>query len=243
MRTVHEVSALSGVSIRTLHHYDAIGLLKPTTVTAAGYRLYDETALQRLQSILLFRELRFPLREIAAILDNPAFDPAEALEQQIRLLEMQQRRIGELIALARDLQTKGVDNMNFQAFDREEIDRYAKEVKEKWGGTAAYAEYAERQKQGGSFEESGERLMALFAEIGALRGQAPADRVVQEKIAALQQLITDHYYTCTDEILLGLGQMYVEDERMRQNIDRAGGEGTAAFVQQAVAVYCAGQTE
>ena len=88
MRTVKEVSRLTGVSVRTLHHYDAIGLLKPTEVTRAGYRLYDDTALSRLQSILLFRELQFPLKEIKAILDSPDFDPEEALTQQIKLLEM-----------------------------------------------------------------------------------------------------------------------------------------------------------
>ena len=97
MRTVKEVSKLSGVSVRTLHHYDAIGLLKPTAVTASGYRLYDVTALRRLQSILLFRELGFPLKEIRTILDRPGFDQRAALEQQIHLLELQQKRLGELI--------------------------------------------------------------------------------------------------------------------------------------------------
>ena len=86
MRTVKEVSRLTGVSVRTLHYYDAIGLLKPAEVTEAGYRLYDDTALGRLQNILLFRELQFPLKEIKAILDSRDFDPSEALAQQIKLL-------------------------------------------------------------------------------------------------------------------------------------------------------------
>ena len=93
MRTVNEVSKLTGVSVRTLHHYDAIGLLKPTEVTEAGYRLYDDTALSRLQNILLFRELQFPLKEIKAILDSSNFDPLEALAQQIELLELQYKHI------------------------------------------------------------------------------------------------------------------------------------------------------
>ena len=93
MKTVAEVSKLTGVSVRTLHHYDAIGLLKPTAVTEAGYRLYDTAALQRLQSILLFRELQFPLKEIGVILDNPDFDPAEALRQQAILLEQENARL------------------------------------------------------------------------------------------------------------------------------------------------------
>ena len=84
MRTVNEVSKLTGVSVRTLHHYDAIGLLKPAEITDAGYRLYNNETLKRLQNILMFRELQFPLKDIKAILDNPAFDSKEALEQQLK---------------------------------------------------------------------------------------------------------------------------------------------------------------
>ena len=95
MKTVKEVSRLTGVSVRALHHYDAIGLLKPTRVTEAGYRLYDEESLQRLQTILLFRELQFPLKEIKEILDSPGFDPIPALEQQIKMLELQRRHLDD----------------------------------------------------------------------------------------------------------------------------------------------------
>ena len=97
MKTVTEVSKLSGVSVRTLHHYDAIGLLKPTRVTEAGYRLYDDAKLQRLQSILLFRTLRFSLKEIQRILDSPEFDPQEALEQQLAMLELQKQQLEETL--------------------------------------------------------------------------------------------------------------------------------------------------
>ena len=102
MRTVNEVSKLTGVSVRTLHHYDAIGLLKPTKITEVGYRLYDDTAIRRLQNILLFRELQFPLKQIKSILDSPMFDQKEALKQQIKLLELQRKHIDELISFARD---------------------------------------------------------------------------------------------------------------------------------------------
>ena len=108
MRTVKEVSKITGVSVRTLHHYDAIGLLKPTEVTKAGYRMYDDTALSRLQSILLFRELQFPLKEIKMILDSPGFDLSEAIAQQIGLLELQYKHIGELITFAREIQNDGI---------------------------------------------------------------------------------------------------------------------------------------
>ncbi|MEE0776621.1 MAG: MerR family transcriptional regulator, partial [Bacillota bacterium] len=108
MRTVKEVSELAGVSIRTLHHYDAIGLLRPTRTTESGYRLYDETALERLQSILLFRGLKFSLKEIKEILDSPTFDRNRALEQQIELLRLQKEHIENLIDLARGIYVMGV---------------------------------------------------------------------------------------------------------------------------------------
>ena len=237
MKTVNEVSKISGVSVRALHHYDAIGLLKPTKVTEAGYRLYDDTALSRLQSILLFRELQFSLKEIRAILDNPEFDPSEALAKQIELLELQYQHIGEVISFARELQKKGEIRMDFQVFDKSRIEQYTAEAKAKWGATVPYREFRQREKEGQDFEKTAELLMAFFGEIGSLRHLPPDTAAVQEKIRELQNFITGNYYTCTDEILGSLGQMYVEDERMRENIDKAGGEGTAEFVREAIVVY------
>lgn len=240
MRTVNEVSRLVGVSVRTLHHYDAIGLLKPTEITRAGYRLYDDAALKRLQNILMFRELQFPLKEIRAILESPEFDPEEALKQQIILLELRRKHLDELIAFAREIQRGGLRKMSFEAFQKNEIEQYEKEVRDRWGSTAAYREYEQKTK-GTTKEEldaMGENLLALFTEIGTLRKFPPEAKEVQEKIGELQAFITEHYYSCTDEILKGLGQMYISDKRMKRNIDNAGGAGTAAFVEQAVSVYC-----
>lgn len=241
MRTVKEVSRLTGVSVRTLHHYDAIGLLKPTKVTEAGYRLYDDTALGRLQNILLFRELQFPLKEIKEILGNPEFDSDTALAQQIRLLELQYERIGNLITFAREIQEKGVRKMEFDVFDKSNIEQYKEEVKSRWKQTEAYQEFVQRQENGEDFDKAGKALMALFEEIGMLRELPPSDGKVQGKIRELQGFITKHYYNCTEEILKGLGTMYAEDERFRQNIDKAGGSGTAEFVRQAIEVYCCGE--
>ncbi len=240
MRTVKEVSRLTGVSVRTLHHYDAIGLLKPTEVTAAGYRLYDDTALRRLQSILLFRELQFPLKEIKGILDSPAFDPAEALNHQIKLLELQKEHLENLISLACKIKNKGENEMNFEAFDKTNMEQYAAEVKERWGNTDAYKEWEQKGKRKTKEEisKAGERMMELFAELGSLKELSPEDEAVQEKISMIQKHITDNYYTCTNEILKDLGEMYVGDERMKQNIDRAGGEGTAEFARGAISKYC-----
>ena len=240
MKTVKEVSRITGVSVRTLHHYDAIGLLRPAKVTEAGYRLYDDAALARLQSILLFRELEFPLREIRDILDSPNFDPMDALTDQIRLLELRRQHLDGLIAHARTIQNTGVIPMSFKPFDTTEMDTYAAEAKAKWGATDAYREFEE--KTAGQTAETqksdGDALMARFAEIGALRHLAPDAPEVQEAVAGIQAFITKHYYNCTRQIFAGLGRMYAADERFRRNIDAAGGAGTAEFVSRAIEIYC-----
>ena len=240
MKTVKEVAEISGVSVRTLHHYDAIGLLRPTRVTDAGYRLYDDTALGKLQTILLLRQLQFPLKEIRVILDSPDFDPMDALNDQIRMLELQRQHLDNLIAHARRIQKTGVIPMDFKAFDTKEMDQYAREAKSRWGKTEAYREYQEKSqgKTGAQLQSSGDALMAVFAEIGTLRGEDPASEAAQAMVAKLQQFITDNFYTCTKQILAGLGQMYVADDRFRENIDKAGGTGTAEFVCKAIEIFC-----
>lgn len=240
MRTVKEVSRLTGVSVRTLHHYDAIGLLKPTRVTEVGYRLYDDTALRRLQTILLFRELQFPLKEIAAILDRPDFDPIEALQQQIRLLELRREHLDNVIAHARQIQKTGVIAMDFSAFDTKKLDEYAAQAKERWGTTEAYKEFAARtiDRTKAQQQADGQGLMEIFGEFGAIRHLAPNSEQAQTLAAKLQKYITDHYYTCTKEILRGLGRMYAAGGEMTENIDRAGGPGTGTFVCKAIEAYC-----
>ena len=238
MKTVSEVSRLTGISVRTLHHYDAIGLLHPTAVTKAGYRMYDDAALCRLQSILLFRELKFPLKEIKTMLDSPAFDPSEALAQQIHLLELQRRHIDELISFAREIQEKGVKPMAFHAFDNKDLEQYKAEVKERWGETRAYQEYEQKQRDGQDFAAGTAQLMGAFAKLGSMKELTPDNPQVQEQVGVLQRVITENFYTCTPEILSGLGEMYTADERFRENIDRAGGEGTAEFARRAIAAYC-----
>ena len=236
MKTVKEVSRITGVSVRTLHHYDAIGLLKPAKITDAGYRLYDDTALRRLQTILFFRELEFPLQEIRVILDSPAFDPMDALESQIKLLELRRQHLDDLIAHARNIQNTGVIDMNFKPFDKSQVDAYAAEAKARWGKTEAYRDY--EQKSSDKDGQNGDALMAIFAEIGAVRHLDPASEEVQALVSKIQNHITAHFYNCTKPILAGLGQMYVSDQRFRENIDRAGGEGCAEFVAKAIEIYC-----
>lgn len=240
MRTVKDVSKLTGVSVRTLHYYDAIGLLTPTKVTDAGYRMYDDTALSRLQSILLFRELQFSLKEIKEFLDSPDFNQEETIAQQIKLLELQYKHIGELISFAREIQTKGVKTMNFEVFDTNEIEQYKAEVKSKWGNSKAYQEYEQRVVSHSEHNDSKfvNEIMSLFTDLGAMKQLPPTDKAVQEKIAALQAYINENFYTCSNDILKELSEMYVCDDRFKKNIDRFGGEGTAKFVKEAIFVYC-----
>ena len=240
MRTVHEVSKLTGVSIRTLHYYDRIGLLHPTETTLSGYRLYDDTALERLQCILLFRELQFPLKEIKRILDSPNFDRDKALDQQIALLELRKERLGELIDLAREIRRTGVKKLDFTAFDTKKLEEYAQQAKENWGNTEAYQEYEEksRGKSKDEVQERNRRLMELFQGFAKLSDQTPDSAAVQEQVKKLQMYITEHFYTCTKEILRGLGTMYGTGGEMTENIDRASQIGTAKFAAEAIRFYC-----
>ena len=231
MKTVKEISRLTGISVRTLHYYDEINLLKPTQITNAGYRLYDDTALERLHSILLFRELKFPLKEIKTILDTPGFDTQTALNEQIKLLELQRNRLDEIIISAREILTKGVETMQFSAFDKTEIEKYAAEAKQKWGHTDAYKEF---EQKAFPTDERDEKMMQIFAEIGKIQHLSPHCEEAQSLIKKLQNFITDNYYTCTAEILKGLGQMYISDERFKSNIDNAGGLGTADFTARVI---------
>ena len=240
MKTVKEVSCLTGVSVRTLHHYDAIGLLKPAKVTEAGYRLYDDAALGRLQTILLFRELQFPLKEIKEMLDAADFDPIAALDDQIRLLQLRREHLDRLIEHARTIQKTGVINMDFKAYDTKKLDAYAAEAKKRWGHTDAWRESQEKAKgkDNGQVAAEADGLMDIFRRLGQFREGDPGDSAVQALVAELQQYICDHYYNCTKQILFGLGQMYAAGDEMNENIDRSGGPGTGDFARRAIEIYC-----
>lgn len=240
MKTVKEVSALTGVSVRTLHHYDAIGLLKPGKVTEAGYRLYGTQELTRLQTILLFRELQFPLKEIRSILDSPNFDPAQALEHQIKLLQLQRDHLDRLISHARQIKETGVNNMNFKPFDKTDINAYADQAKAKWGKTDAYKEFEQKTASDSQeqLQSKGDGLMAIFAELGAIRHADPASAEAQALVKKLQDHISANFYNCTNQILKGLGQLYIAGDSMTENIDKAGGAGTAEFANRAIEIYC-----
>ncbi|WP_251353896.1 MerR family transcriptional regulator [Hominisplanchenecus murintestinalis] len=240
MMTVHEVSELTGVSIRALHHYDRIGLLHPAEITGAGYRLYDDTALERLQCILLFKELQFSLKEIKDILDSPDFDYSRALDQQITLLQMKKEHLENLINLAREIKQIGVKKLDFTVFNTKKMDEYAERAKESWGQTPEYREFEEKSKDRTKEDERKlwAGLMEIFTEFGSMKGSSPSGSAAQRLVKKLQDYITEHFYTCSDEILAALGNMYAGGGEMTDNINHAGGEGTAEFAAQAIKVYC-----
>ena len=243
MMTVNEVSKLTGVSIRTLQYYDKINLLKPSRYTESGYRLYDDTALETLQQILLFRELEFPLKEIKEIISKPDFDRTLALEQQITLLTLKKEHLENLIEFAREIQLTGVRKMDFSVFDTKKMDEYAKQAKEKWGHTAEYKEF--EQKVGNRDKEADrviqENFMLIFAEFVRVKDSAPGDPAVQSLVKKLQDFITEHFYKCSDEMLFSLGKMYAGGGEFAANIDNYAGKGTAEFTAEAIGIYTRGQ--
>lgn len=240
MKTVKEVSRLAGVSVRTLHHYDAMGLLKPTRVTEAGYRLYDDAALEQLYLILLFREIGFPLKDIREVLEAPDFDRNRVLEQQIALLQAKVRHLKNRIDLAKGIQMIGIKYLELEGLDVNKIDEYSAQAKALYGKTDAYREY--QQKAAGRTGEQeaalGDQVMAFFVELGRLRDEDPASDAVQAWVKSLQDFFTAHFYTCTPQILRSLGQSYAGGGSLTENIDAAGGKGTAEFARQAIEIYC-----
>ena len=240
MMTVHEVSRLTGVSIRALQYYDRIGLLRPASYSEAGYRLYDDESLETLQQILLFRELEFPLKEIKRIIQAPSFDRNKALEQQIELLRLKKEHLEKLIDLAREIKEGGTAQMDFSAFDTAKMEEYAAQAKASWGTTAAYREYEEKSQNRSTEKERelGEQMMQIFAALGKVKDGSPASEEAQALVKKLQAFITEHYYACSREILSGLGRMYAGGGEMTENIDRYGGAGTGVFANEAIQIYC-----
>lgn len=241
-RTVQVVAKLAGVSVRTLRYYDEIGLLKHSGLTPAGYRLYDDAALENLQQILFYRELGFPLRDIRQILSDPLFDRREAIRNHQRLLILERERLDGLIALTGQL-LKGEKTMSFQEFQLDEIkalrDEYAAEVRERWGGTAAYTQGEERSKSRTpeEWQEAAKEADVIFRELATHQNETPDSPAVHNLVARWQAHISRWYYDCTGEILAELGEMYQADERFQKNIDRYG-DGLAEFLGQAIRSYC-----
>ena len=243
MKTVKEVSRLTGVSVRTLHHYDAIGLLPPTRVTEAGYRLYDENALERLYMILVFRELGLSLKEIGAILDAPDYDRNRILGAQIELMQDRIAQLQNRIQLAKGIQLLGVNYMELEGFDPKKVDEYSAQAKMLYGKTDAYKEYTQKSRNRTKEQEQdlGEQVMDFFTRLGQMRSMDPGSEAAQTWVRELQAFFTEHFYTCTPQILRSLAESYAGGGTMNENIDKAGGDGTGAFAKQVIDAYLAAQ--
>ena len=240
---IKEFAKLTGVSVRTLHYYDEIGLLKPAFVDEQnGYRFYNENSLECMQEILFYRELNFELKGIRDILSSPDYDKKKALAEQRKLLVLKKERL-ERIINALDGAEKGKITMT--PFDNSDYEtarkQYEVEAKQRWGETDAYKEHAEKTANytKDKWQEVNNGLMEVFTKFAECmnNGYTADSDVSQALVKELQTYITDNYYTCTNEILTGLGQMYVVDERFKTNIDK-NGNGTAEFVREAIKKYC-----
>jgi DNA-binding transcriptional MerR regulator len=235
---------MAGVSVRTLHHYDHIGLLRPSARTEAGYRLYEEADLLRLQQILFFKELDFPLGEIRRILDDPGFDQVEALEHHRRLLQKRAERLARLLkTVDKTIRRLMEDDMNekmsieelYEGFTDEQVEHYRREARERWGQVV---DETEERMQGLSkaqwqaVKDEGEEVTRAIA---ALMDRAPGDPEVQAQIARHHAWI-EHFYAAPAEVYRGLGQLYVEHEEFRAFYDKVR-PGLAGFMQAAMAYY------
>ena len=207
-----------------------------------GYRFYDENSLLRMQEILFYRELDFSLKSILEILSSPDYDKQKALAEQRKLLELKKERLERIID-AFDGATKGKVTMS--AFDNRDYEtarkQYEAEAKQRWGETSAYKEHAEKTTNYSKdkWRNVNDGLMTVLAKFAECMnaGNTADSNEAHLLVKELQNYITENYYTCTKEILAGLGQMYIADERFKTNIDK-NGNGTADFVSKAIEIYC-----
>jgi DNA-binding transcriptional MerR regulator len=241
--SVGQVAAFAGVTVRTLHHYDEIGLLSPGERTSAGYRRYTEPDLDRLQRILFYRELGFSLEEIATILDEPGAGPMTHLRRQHELLRRRIGRLQETVAAvekAMEAQTMGISltpQERFEVFGDFDPDEHAQEAEERWGGTDAFEQSRRRtaaytkEDWLSINEEAGEVVRAFAA---AFEAGVPADGVRAMDVAERhREHIGRWFYDCSPEMHRGLGDMYVADPRFAANYEQVA-EGLAAYVRDAL---------
>ena len=240
--SVGQLAALAGVTIRTLHHYDEVGLLSPGGRSAAGYRIYEESDLERLQQILFYRELGFTLKEIATIVDDPRTDAVGHLRRQRELLTERIKRLRAMVdAIDHEMEARTMDirltpEERFEVFGEFRPEDYAEEAEQRWGDTEAYrqsqrrvATYKKEDWQRIKAEEEQVRanLAAAFA-----AGSAPDSEEAMAAAEAHRQHISRWFYDCTYDTHRGLTEMYVNDERFRAHYD-ATAPGLARFIREA----------
>lgn len=238
---VKEVADLVGVSVRTLHHYDEIGLLTPGEITDSGYRLYSNDNLELLQQILFFRELDLPLKQIKEIVNDESFDREAALSMHRRLLLEKRDRLDRMIATIDKtlLYTRGEITMTnkekFEGFDFSH-NPYEQEARERWGDKAVDESNARLSSMSkGQQQAMSDEMTALYTKLASLRHHAPESSEAQAGIKEWYDML-NRMGSYTLDAFKGLGQMYVDDERFTKNIDKFG-EGLAVFMRDAMAVY------
>jgi len=240
---VKEVADLVGISVRTLHYYDEIGLLVPEETTESGYRLYSDENLETLQQILFFKELGFPLKKIKDIIYNPSFDRQEALELQRQMLMEKRERLDQMIATIEKTikHMKGEIQMSnkekFEGFDFRHHP-YEEEAWKRWGDEAVDRVNAKVRNMTKEEQKAlSQEMESIYQKLAALRHQSPESEEAQAAIKEWYDFLNNHfnqYYTL--DVFKGLGQLYVEDERFTKNIDQYG-EGLAEFMRDAMHIF------
>ncbi|WP_416149843.1 MerR family transcriptional regulator [Salipaludibacillus sp. HK11] len=238
---VKEVADLVGISVRTLHHYDEIGLLVPEETTLSGYRMYSKENLERLQQILFFRELGFPLKKIKKILESPTFDRLEALVLQREMLKNKREKLDQMMETIDQTirYQKGEMTMTneekFKGFDFSN-NPYEQEARERWGDETV-DKYNKKMNQMSSLkqEELQDQCNAIYRKLALIREYSPGSNEAQALIGEWFHLINT-FGNYSLDAFKGLGQMYVADQRFTDNIDQYG-EGLAVFMSEAMTIY------
>jgi MerR family transcriptional regulator, thiopeptide resistance regulator len=240
--TVSQVARLAGVSVRTLHHYDEIGLLKPSSRSGAGYRLYGQADLELLQQVLFFRELDFPLEEITRMVQDPGFDLRAALQMQRQLLHeraVRTRALIEAVDAALQSLEKGkamTKEERFEVFGDYDPAKYEDEVRERWGDTEAYRESAKRTARYSKKDwevikaESGRIYTQLSSHLEG--GRKATEAAVMDVAEQHRIHISKWFYPCSHQLHRGLGEMYVSDSRFTEFFERIR-PGLAQFTRDA----------
>jgi MerR family transcriptional regulator, thiopeptide resistance regulator len=241
--SIGQVAALAGVTVRTLHHYDDVGLLTPTGRTPAGYRLYDDADLGRLRDVLSYRELGFSLEQVRSILDDPRADPASHLRNQYRLVRERIARLEQVLGHLEKLMEVQHMGINLTPEEQLEVfgenwpgDEYAAEAEQRWGDTDAW-----RQSQQRTSAMSKDDWLAVKAETEALEaelaaamtdGVAPTDQRAMD-LAERHRLAIERFYDVSYEMHRGLAEMYVADPRFTRHFDDRA-PGLAQWLRDAI---------
>jgi DNA-binding transcriptional MerR regulator len=246
--TVGQIARLAGVTVRTLHHYDDIGLLSPVVRSAAGYRRYGDDDLRRLQQIMFYRELGFALDDIISLVSDPDAKPAEHLRRQHTLLAARlerTRRLVEAVEKAMEAEKMGISltpEERLEVFGDHDPEQYADEARDRWGDSEAYRQSMRRTTSYSKLDwltikAEAQQIPQAFASAQAA-GQAPDSVAAMDIAERHRQHISRWFYDCTPDMHRGLGDMYVADERFAANYESVA-VGLSAYVRDAIAANAA----